>query len=206
MIVSMKYAFAFVHVPKTGGTSIRHALKGIGRSGIDSRVIHGTQYQHRSLQLAYDSLHPSIFNALHKFAFIRDPWDYVASFFLYTERHNRLPKRNMSFKQWVLEPDPIKSVLQHKYCPHTVPVTRTPQLSFLTVNGGVQTDFIGKFERLEEDLRAVWRYLNLPGSPDLPRNNSNPNQTNYREMYDSETRDHVAHYFAPDIEYFNYSF
>jgi hypothetical protein len=151
----------------------------------------------------YEGPSPGLADELYKFAFVRNPWSYVASYYNYTKRHRRLPNPTLSFKEWVLTDAP-RSNLEHNYCPHTVPLATTPQLQFLSVNGEVKMDFIGRYETLQSDLDRVMDHLNLDRVK-LSMLNAGPSY-DYRDMYDNELHDYIEKCFAWDIEYFGYTF
>jgi hypothetical protein len=80
------YPFLFLHIPKTGGTSVRTAL-GMGP----------IPYHVRALWLRQRC--PEAFNKF-SFAFVRNPWDRMVSYFYYQrgydwERHGRFDQVHM---------------------------------------------------------------------------------------------------------------
>lgn len=207
VLVSSKYNFLFVHVPKTGGTSIVRSLSRCRSNRLFRNPKHQPPYQHRSVQHLSTLFDPDVFDSLFKFAFVRNPWSYVASFYLYTKRHRRLLDRDISFADWLtMDPSVPRSTFQNKYCSHTVPITHTPQLSFLKLDGKIVMDYIGRFENLLDDFQTVVEKLSINEVRPLQQLNVAPTSYDYREMYDNRTHDHVALYFAEDINYFNYKF
>ena len=75
---------------------------------------------------------------------------------------------------------------------------------YLSTSDGIELDFIGSFESLQEDFDKVCDKINKPRQR-LPHINKS-NHTHYSDYYDDETREIVAKRYAKDIEYFNYSF
>ena len=79
-----------------------------------------------------------------------------------------------------------------------------PQWHFITQSHGkVKMDFIGRFERIDEDLAIVSRQLGVPAG--LTKTNSS-RHAGYRSLYDSETRKIVGRVYARDIEQLGYEF
>lgn len=67
----------------------------------------------------------------------------------------------------------------------------------------LMVDFVGRFENIEEDFRAICRKVGITAS--LPHVNKSK-RTDYRDYYDAETRDLTARLYAEDIERFGYTF
>ncbi len=68
----------------------------------------------------------------------------------------------------------------------------------------VLADFIGKFERLEEDWARVAQKLGI--AEKLPHRRANPRARHYTEYYNPRTREVIANKFKVDIERFGYEF
>lgn len=175
----------FVHVPKTGGMSVRHACDVVS-------------YEHEPChRLAGSEL---------SFGFVRNPWDRMVSLFYFLTRvyPNKNPHegqkrlRSIGFKCWLLN-----AVPENGGFPVTLPegqkLQTTSQMWWLD-----GCDRIGRFENLETDLREIGRDLGFYVR-DLPHMNRSP-RGNYRRYYDDETQAFVAKHFAHEIEQFGYKF
>src|ERR1700722_1858945 len=91
MPLSQERSFAFVHIPKTGGTSITAALHGaaIGLALVGA----STQEQRDKLRIKDAWLHhipsarlrrllgPAAWDRYFTFAFVRNPWDWLVSIY-----------------------------------------------------------------------------------------------------------------------------
>ena len=75
---------------------------------------------------------------------------------------------------------------------------------FVDANGKLLADFIGKFERLDEDWAFVAQKLGVEEK--LPHRRENPRARHYTEYYTPRTRDIIAGKFKVDIERFGYEF
>lgn len=78
MPISYKHKIVFIHIPKTGGTSITNGL------GIEQlkENLHGTEYSHftsNEIKEAY----PKIWKKFFKFTIIRNPFDRLVSEWAY---------------------------------------------------------------------------------------------------------------------------
>ena len=123
MIFSASHNFLFVHVSKCAGTSIERALKPLGTNPPSSRwnKLISKLYLKKDIQTMYFSQHmtalqakralPSeVFANCFKFAFVRNPWDWLVSLYIYIQRqpvhrHHELVKQ-MTFEDYV---DSVKS-------------------------------------------------------------------------------------------------
>jgi hypothetical protein len=136
------------------------------------------------------------FESYFKFGFVRNPWDRVVS--LYERNEAVQMKDKMAFEQFV-------EWIQYSSatCIHSSP--HRYQLDwFVDPNGTVLADFIGKFERLEQDWAIVAEKVRITGQ--LPHRRANPRARHYTEYYNARTRELIANKFRIDIEHFGYEF
>ena len=96
MLLSNRHQFLFVHIAKTGGSSVRSALGALCwrdplqfPAFICHRLSHFTGHRigvkfprHAAVVAAKEMLSPAHFDSLFKFAFVRNPWDRILSCFL----------------------------------------------------------------------------------------------------------------------------
>jgi hypothetical protein len=95
----------------------------------------------------------------------------------------------MSFEQFIN--NPVGRKLQN-------------QLDWITINGEIEVDFIGRHEYLQEDFNVVCDYLSFEPIT-LPVYNKTDHE-HYSTYYNEDTKAIVAELFAKDIEYFGYKF
>jgi len=172
--------FIFVHVQKTGGTSIRRTLR--GQFGQWTEVpIHSTVIRVRAL-------HPEKFSAYWTFGFVRNPWDQWVSWWF---AHQKMRQRFGEFHKFI-EAQPWKwfgfRSCWHRLCDR---------------DGSIIVDTIYRFESLQAAWRDICKRLKINTPlPHLNRRNHPP----YREMYDNTTRKLVARGAKGDIERWGYTF
>ncbi len=212
-VISHKHKCIFVEVPKTGSTSVRAILGKAWKPHLNLWQIknqmetYWTRYGGRNNRIlaALYLLLPEErrreigrkqFETYFKFGFVRNPWDRVVSLY---ERSEALQLRNeMTFDQFV---DWIQ--YSSATCVHSSP--HRYQLDwFVDPNGNLLADFIGKFERLDEDWAFVAQKLGV--NEKLPHRRANPRARHYTEYYNSRTRDVIAKKFNVDIDRFGYEF
>lgn len=185
----------FVHVPKTGGTSIKKALFGTRGAG------------HRSLRSYKIIFRKREFSDYFKFAFVRNPWDRVVSAYEFLRKggmnesdkewSNRIMPQYKGFNDFVTNWLDQKNIYNE--------VHFVPQYEFLRLgNTDPKVDYIGKFERLEKDFEKICNKLNKQCS--LRHENKSSKDTEYREYYNERTRKIVGYIYEKDVELFEYSF
>ena len=209
-IISTSKKFIFIHIPKTAGTSIRHILKQ------HENPSYGAEFNfHESALDVKRRISSDIFDNSYKFAFIRNPWDRMYSFYKYliSGKFNvYIPElvpyhhwKEIGFKRWLLEEEFY--IPSHKLpTPDMVPMQRKDMLSWISDdNGNLLVDFIGRFENIKEDYRTIAAHLDLEKKR-LPRRNKSKRKHDYRTEYDNEMIDFVEFQFKRDINAFNYTF
>lgn len=206
-----EYKCIFVHIPKTAGQSIEHFfLRRLGLSWEDrsnvlmryndnpklgpERLAHLTAAEY----VGCGHITQAEFAEFFKFTFVRNPWARLVSEYEY----RGLP-RALSFRDFLLRglpPPGLSDAYRHII----------PQANFIfDRNGGQMVDFVGRFERLQQDFDIVCNRLGIAEST-LPHVNASGNTTirrrKYTEYYDRELADRVAAMYARDIETFGYRF
>lgn len=234
MIVSTDHQCVFVHVWKTGGTSIAIALRkefGIRPPGGFKLAARRANFAlRRSLGLPVLGKHAyalDIRNHLGRdydlsfsFGFVRNPWDWLVSWFHFVSETRMSPDTGkpwrhhqydeiagmsfLDFVAWVVEDGGLERSFARK---HSSFAGRRPflQRDWLSdLEGNLIVDFVGHFETLEEDIQLVSERLGCLGL-ELPHLNRSDHRS-YRTYYSPEARLAVADYFQEDIQTFGYSF
>jgi chondroitin 4-sulfotransferase 11 len=203
-MVSHDHQCIFTHVPKTAGKSIRylfglpefeHQHKADGRN-----VEYG--FGHRRL---FEFVNEKYFAGYFKFAFVRNPFDRIVSAYFYLDNGgcNAIDER---FRQEHLAPYKgdfdafVEDLSQLITAPHF-----QPQVVWLCDNrGNLLADFIGRYERLEQDASVICTKLRLPFC-NLPLLNTSKHNF-YGSYYDDATKRRVAQAYGEDLELFCYRF
>ena len=210
-MMCLRRRFLFVHVPRTGGQSVEHAL--FQHHSFSDAADHLNLYgwnpsvgwlNHLTPEetVAAGFLRPSDVCHLFKFAFVRNPWDRTVSEYCWKFKNGRV-----SFRDFVLavvnggNPDVVSeyrspiAFLQHV----------RPQSDFLLkASGEPSVDEVGRFENFAADFDRISRTAGLKPMPLGHWNGSEHGP--YRSYYDDETASLVGHFYASDIERFGYRF
>lgn len=179
--------YLFIHINKTGGRSIETAL--------------GCVYEHKTARQKRREMGAEVWADKFTFAFVRNPWDRVVSQYSYRHRTGQEEHvgRDLSFDAWV------RAVYGEQEKPVGAnDVLFLPQSDWVTDEAGEYlVDFVGRFERFEDDFQHVCDRIGVTKS--LPHKNKS-SRGHYRTYYTDETAGIVARYFAEDIDRFDYSF
>lgn len=207
MMISDSRRLLFVHVQKTGGSTIDNGLTAaLG----DVRRIAAAQ-RHAPLTRLLE-LEPDL-ASYWIVGFVRNPWSRLLSWYRMmerfrigadsgNERHVQHLARN-EFIRGVLEASPdFEAFILHAL--EAFPRLHTPQSDYLFTSTR-RADFVGRQESLEQDLRAVYARLDLPWV-ELESVNIDPGRPDYREHYTDAMRRKVSELYARDIAGFAYDF
>lgn len=197
-MISDTHRCLFVHIPKTAGTSIEEALGGLAglRLGPGKVVPRGTQ-DHRTIMELRRAMPPGAFAQYFRFSFVRNPWARVASWY-----KNVVNDPNHRAQFGVREACPFPEFLEQQ----AEIFGMQPQLHWLREkDGSIPLDFIGRFERLEEDFARVCNRLGIPDSS-LPHLTRQRDRRPYSAIYDETTRRIVADRYGEEIAMFGYRF
>ena len=209
MLVSESHRFIFVHVQKTAGTSITEVLRPlslapaagrIARLGSDLGLVRDWRRyhfrKHAPLRRAERVMPPELFASFYKFAFVRNPWDRLVSWYEFILQ-DRSHKRHAAVSRL---PDFDAFVRRELARP------RRAQWWMLVDHAGrLGIDFAGRFERLDADMASVCARLGIPYRP-LPHVNRTARRAPYQEYYTPALAALVRECWASEIEAFGYDF
>ena len=194
-----KFRYHFIHIPKNGGVSVRHALE------LQPDVSLSTPYHYRYVDIADE-----VGRQLRFFSVVRNPWSRTASRYHFGQQSARKwpetdPRRQYlakaTFADFVRD-QRILSIPEHPDQPWMGPLSSWfNQLEWLRdASGCVVTDCL-RLENLAHDLSG---YLERPIA--LIDTNVTETRYDYRAMYDDRLAEVVAQTFREDIEHFGFSF
>lgn len=210
MLVSVDRSFIFIHIPRTGGTSLRHALEPFCRSPrrtswrrlmshlpIPDRIDRAYLREHDKAWWARLKL-GSDFDRAFSFAVVRNPYDYAVS--VYEERVRSSGRRlfrnhiHADFERFM-----AYFANKHRY-------SRRDQSSWVCdFNGQLIVDRVMRFETLDSDFWAVAEMLDMPSAVTLPKLNATVRQ-HYRNYYTPLSKRRAESIFQRDLANFGYHF
>jgi hypothetical protein len=230
VIVSHLHRFIFIKTNKTAGTSIEAALSQLcgpqdiltpfrednewyrritppqnyridhplkpKRSlrqklfGRPERYYHATvgYYEHMPAWRVKAYLGEEVWRSYFKFAFDRNPWDRQVSWYFYKTKSKS-------------SPPPFDDFLASKRRAYV------NNYELYTIHSDLAVDFVGRYERLENDFAKALEFIGVRQSIALPRTNvSTARERDYRAYYSPRTKAVVADWYAPEIAMFGYRF
>lgn len=213
MIISPGRRYVFVHIPKTGGTSMALALEArahrddilIGdtpkaqrRKGrMKGLTAKGRLWKHSTLADVDGVLTPEDLAQMFVFTLVRNPWDRMVSYYHWL-REQRFDHpavalaKATDFSGFVLHPQTAASL------------RAAPYDSYVTDASGVERGIFVRLEALEQDLEPVISHLGFVLV--LPHANASERPEDYRSAYSDQTAEAVAKMCATDIARFGYRF
>lgn len=195
---NFEHSVAFVHIPKTGGTSIYDIFSMDKPTETHCNVV------------GYKSSSPELWERAFSFAFVRNPWDRFVSAFHYLKR-DPLSVDDKSWAEEVLgEYDDFDAFLD-RFMTSTrfrgqVMMWRhfSPQWWFLSdAAGKTAVDHICRFESFDSEIDRVAEKIGLSAQ----RVHANKvSRAHYSSFYTPGAIDFVARVYKQDVERFDYSF
>ena len=182
-MINHKDRYIFIHIPRTGGTSIEYVLNNNKSIPIPTSELHWKYIDYINN-----------FNNIEKyyiFSVIRNPWDRLLS--IYNEPNNPFKIEDKTFNDWIsnfLDIGP-RNILVNQY-------------EYLIYMENSYINYICKFEKLEEDFNKVCDILKIKNKK-LPHINKT-NHIHYTDAYTDKTINIVKNLYFKDIEYFEYKF
>ena len=125
MMVSHEFKCIFIHIPKTGGTSVE-------------TLFGNEKHNHDKRERIIEKIGMPSWKSYLKFSIVRNPWDRMVSAYSYVKR-----------------PSPFKKWLDKDRTDWFMLTIAKPQLDWISENGTLFVDYIIRFENYSEELQAV---------------------------------------------------
>jgi hypothetical protein len=194
----------FIHIQKTAGNSIATAF-GQPHSGPQK---HWTALEMRDL------LGEARWAALFKFAFVRNPWDRLVSWWAMIDGHRAAFEQGRQlnrFQTYILTnartfAEFVENCSEEIVDSDGRKCVHRNQLDYLTdASGTIIVDFVGRSEALADDMAQIARRLGRAPF-DIPHLNASPGRAAYPTYYDDRLAQRVGEIYARDIAAFGYTF
>lgn len=182
-MIDHKHKIIFVHIPRTGGSSLEIALTGREWSTVDNRLKHLTASHTRKV-------YKRQWNKYKKITIVRNPFDRVISLF-------RGPHRAVYC-------DPYKNDLKY-FLENFKPAGHEPKQIQCCDIIDCEMDYIFRTETLQNDFDNFCFENNIPQTK-LPRDGKTLNRKPYQQYYNEETKQLVEQMWKDDILKYNYIF
>ncbi len=215
MIISHGRQYIFVHIPKTGGTSLSLALEAkamkddilIGdtpkakkrRKRYKDIQVSGRLWKHARLTDIYGLVTQEQIENYFVFTIVRNPWDRIVSYYhwLKIQNFDHLAvgiAKNHEFTEFLAQP-----AIQH-----SLQYDATRQY-ICDQNGNAQCNMYLRIEHLSRDVRRLEQHLGIKLAA-VPHDNRSKRDQTYADYYNVQSKNMVSNLFADDIKKFNYAF
>lgn len=142
-----------------------------------------------------EAFDPSAWKQYFKFCFVRNPFERAVSLYNW---HYRKSETRPSFSQM------LRLIEEGAAKTERINWESWP---LYTHNDEIVVDFVGRQERLSDDLRLICDRLGLPFDDRfLTRAKANPTRPDICSYYKPGDRERVERLFGPEIEHFKYRF
>lgn len=215
MIISHGRRYIFVHIPKTGGTSLALALEAramkddlmLGdtpkarrrRRRLKGVETAGRLWKHSRIREIDGLVTQAEVEDYFTFTLVRNPWNRMVSYYHWLREQRfdhpavRLAQR-LEFAEFLAHPATISSL------------SAAPYTSYMRdAQGAERADLYIRLEHLDEDLVPLETHLGFGLRP-LGHENRSQRQQDYRHYYSPASAALVAEMSAEDISRFGYRF
>ncbi|MEO4045282.1 sulfotransferase family 2 domain-containing protein [Hoeflea sp. CAU 1731] len=193
----------FIHIPKSAGTSIRRSL-----------------YAQKSFHIPasrYKAADSRKFECYFKFSFVRNPYSRLVSAYYYLrQKHDadmRFPDHRWAATYLSDKPtfrDFVIALAEQNYRRNVRKYIHfRDQIDWISEPGNngerkILVDFVGRYERLEDDFAQISRRLGY--SVPLTQERIGQRKEDYRTSYTPQMVDIVSEIYKSDIKAFDYRF
>ena len=215
MPISHQFNTIYIHIPKTGGTSIEKYLNIYNENGLrpNTNILHGhvpikfedNEYdplnvgglagynlQHLTSNEIKKLLTVQIYQKYFKFTFIRNPWDRMVSEYKWAYY-------SLSFEDYI---NRILYVVENRIKLETKNAHFRPQIEYINND----LDFIGRFENFNQDIEKVSSLIGLDFDIKKLPHEKKTNRKHYKEYYNEQTKQIINNIYKEDIKQFDYEF
>tara|TARA_Y100001934_G_scaffold224326_1_gene268386 strand:+ start:82 stop:729 length:648 start_codon:yes stop_codon:yes gene_type:complete len=215
MPICHKLKTIFIHIPKTGGTSIEKYFNIYNENGLrpNTNILHGhvpikfedNEYdplnvgglagynlQHLTSNEIKKLLTVQIYQKYFKFTFIRNPWDRMVSEYKWAYY-------SLSFEDYI---NRILYVVENRIKLETKNAHFRPQIEYINND----LDFIGRFENFNQDIEKVSSLIGLDFDIKKLPHEKKTNRKHYKEYYNEQTKQIINNIYKEDIKQFDYEF
>ena len=168
------------------------ALNGAQRLAYRSALGHSPEHAYAERVRAYD---PPAWAEYFKFAFVRNPYERAVSDFCWRSR--KTGGTTMKFAEF------LRRMKDRDFSDRIVP-HHFDNWPIYTIDNEIAVDFVGRFERLNDDLVSVFERIGLP-APELPHAKPSKPRRPTTDWYGDVERSLVTQLFAREIETFDYA-
>ena len=213
-MISHKYKFIFIHIPKCAGSSLRDFYFDTPKldwrlpnykllyGWCPKRKIH-LQHATSKQLLELDLIKPKDWNEYFKFTFVRNPYDRAYSDYLWLQKDRAIKGR---FRDFITKSGVFENVLNDKSVKEYRGDHLIKQTDFFDFSGFYKLDFIGEFERLDLDIEKINKFLGITSEFNYHTKKNISRKKHYSLFYTDTNKRLFEKYYNKDIKLLNYKF
>jgi len=196
--MGMKEDVLFIHIPKTGGTTVWNAL-GIEKirnaqvSSVPPRKTGKISFGHGIYRdmLGIDLVTPEFLERAYVFSFVRNPYARTVSHWAFSCNTRKFGMyKGFPFGEYIKKGGYMQTLSNHR-----------PQTTFLKDG---DFDYIGRMETFAEDLKEIARQIGM-GEIEVPHKNKGQRKP-YREVIQPQHAEIIEEFYRRDFEELGYEY
>lgn len=198
-MINHKHKFIFIHIPRTGGSSIESALCDSNWWKIHPPSKHVVAHIAKNIYKPY-------WDDYFKFSFVRNPWDRMVSMLRYGSFYGvELGEEGeLVIDKYLKKFNKVEYDTRFFNLKQFENFKQKPKSVYMNILGE-EMDFIGRFENLQEDFNNVCDLIKV-NSKKLENLEKSPQRDEYSRYYNHTNKSIIENKYLLDIEEFNYSF
>jgi len=198
------YKCIFIHIPKTGGSSIASVLNNLPNRTYPPICI-PELYKHAKAVEVQRALGAEMWNEYFTFAIVRNPWDLmVSSYNWWLQKAYKWPALHPQIDK-IKAMGSFEAFMQSKYGRFMINEFEGDDMfDWISNRNAIIVDYVGRFEALDDAWLEICTRLNVTGTPLTHLNQSE--RKHYRDYYSDKTKDIVYRRFRKTIDWFGYEY
>lgn len=195
-MICHKHKCIFIHIPRTGGTSIEQSIR-------PDWKLHKFCNEKHIIASTAKRIYSEYWDEYFKFAFVRNPWDRMVSMAKYPRFYGCKIISSKIDVSGYIEKYPGTEIDSRTESVHdeVQPIQNAVYKNILNE----ELDFIGKFENIEQDYNKVCAIINCSNKL-IHFEKYKERERDYTEYYTDETQALVAKKYENDIIQHGYTF
>ena len=185
LVVSQEKKVLYLHVAKTGGSSIVRLLK---NNGLDDGILSNKRADHTE-KLAYFTEVANNWDDYYKFTFVRNKYDLLISLYNYDAQLNGAYSLPSGCSDTFVKKIQYNNLIDQYYLTH--------------LDNEPLFDFVGEYHTYTEDLNKVCDHLGVVNT-EVRVNEGNYDRSKKDSYYSEALRENLRNKFPQEFEHFGW--
>jgi hypothetical protein len=194
-VAGFSYVWRLMRAPGRLGDPAHRvaALNGAQRLAYRKSLGHSPEHAYAARVRDFD---PAAWRDYFKFAFVRNPFDRAVSDYCWRTR--KTGRHDLAFGEF------LDRMARADFSGRVVP-RHFDNWPIYTIDDRIAVDFVGRFERLDDDLARVFERIGLPSSA-LPHEKASADRPPAADWYGPGERNRIERMFGRELATFGYRF